>query len=281
MGWTAFPHGDAYERDLGALSDDWQRLHLGDRAEWPDQAWVGEQLQAFPEAAPEDFDGDIAGLARSLQEAWQAFHAGRFEDAVRLGDRAGLLGHAPANKASGIQGSYLEDDPNAQQSMFQDAIRRAEAAIAALPEDPNSHYFHAFNLGRFSQSISVVKALKQGIGGKIHTSLQKALHLEPAHAEAHTAMGLYHAEIINKVGKMIGSMTYGASADAAVEHFRTALELFPDSAIAHVEYGNGLYLLYGDKRLDEVTELYVKASELEPKDAMERLDVEAARAELE
>ena len=82
-------------------------------------------------------------------------------------------------------------------------------------------------------------------------------------------MGMYHAEIIDKVGKMIGGMTYGASTDKALKYFRKALELTPEAPIAHIEYGNGLYLLY------------IKASEMQPKDAMEKLDIEAALAELE
>lgn len=76
-------------------------------------------------------------------------------------------------------------------------------------------------------------------------------------------------------------MTYGASADKARTHFEQALELVPHSPIAHMEYGNGLYMLYGDKQLDRVTELYVSASELEPADAMEQLDVNCALSELE
>jgi tetratricopeptide (TPR) repeat protein len=153
--------------------------------------------------------------------------------------------------------------------------------MAERPDDPNAHYFHAFNLGRYSQSISIVKALKQGAGGKVLASLRKTLRLQPDHAEAHTALGMYHAEIIDKVGKLIAKMTYGASEGEAIEHFETALELTPSAPIAHIEYGNGLYLLFGDDRLDEVTDLYVNASEFVPRDAMEKLDVESALAELE
>ena len=76
-------------------------------------------------------------------------------------------------------------------------------------------------------------------------------------------------------------MTYGASADTAIAHFERALELTPLSPIAHMEYGNGLYLLFGDKELDQVTDLYVTASELHPRDAMEYLDISSALAELE
>jgi tetratricopeptide (TPR) repeat protein len=186
-----------------------------------------------------------------------------------------------ANKATGIYATYLEDKPSRQTALFQQAAARAESAIEAFPDDPNAHYFHAFNLGRYSQSISVAKALKQGIGGKIQKSLERALKLQPKHAEACTALGLYHAEILDKVGKLIGSMTYGASESKSLRYFKKSLVLTPDSPIARIEYANGLYLLFGDDRYDEVSDLYVQASEAKPLDAMEKLDVEAAIAELE
>lgn len=254
--WNAFPHPDpAYDFAGPQLKKAWNDLHAGDREPFPKDA--------------------------ALQDAWRSFHAGDFQAAVEQADEIGLAAHAVANKATGIYATYLEDNARRQQSLFMEAIERAERAIEAFPDDPNAHYFHAFNLGRYSQSISVVKALKQGVGGKIHKSLQQALELQPDHAEAHTALGMYHAEIIDKVGKLIGGMTYGASEKKALEHFARALKLTPRSPIARIEYGNGLYLLYGDDRIDEVSELYVAASETEPLDAMERLDVEAALAELE
>lgn len=280
--WNIFPHDTSpfvFEGDR--LLEHWPALHRGDCVEFPDADWVEQCLEQTPDAAPESFAGDIAALAASIQDAWRSFHAGDFQQATVFASQCGQLAHAAANKAEGIYATYLEPDEATQQARYLSAVTRAEAAIHALPDDPNSHYFHAFNLGRYSQSISVITALSQGIGGKIQTSLQNALELEPDHAEAHTAMGMYHAEIIDKVGKMIGKMTYGASAAKALEHFDRALELTPDSPIAHIEYGNGLYLLFGDDRLDEVTDLYVKASELEPVDAMEKLDIEAALAELE
>ena len=280
--WNKFPHSNSnYLYENERLLDSWPDLHRGDCVEFPDADQVQQTLDEAPDAAPDSFDGDVCALANTIQGAWRCFHSGDFQEATKLAGQCGQLAHAAANKAEGIYATYLEPDEAKQQARFLAAIARAESAIQALPDDPNSHYFHAFNLGRYSQSISVVKALSQGIGGKIQTSLQNALELQPDHAEAHTAMGMYHAEIIDKVGKMLGKMTYGASAAKALEHFDRALELTPNSAIAHIEYGNGLYLLYGDDRIDEVTDLFVKASELTPMDAMEKLDIEAALAELE
>jgi TPR repeat protein len=48
-----------------------------------------------------------------------------------------------------------------------------------------------------------------------------------------------------------------------------------------IEYANGLVMLEGDKNMKQAEELYAQAAACEPLDAMERLDVEMAKAELE
>jgi hypothetical protein len=48
-----------------------------------------------------------------------------------------------------------------------------------------------------------------------------------------------------------------------------------------VEYANGLVMLDGDKKMKEAEQLYADAAACEPADAMETLDVEMAKAELE
>jgi hypothetical protein len=63
--------------------------------------------------------------------------------------------------------------------------------------------------------------------------------------------------------------------------YKEALALNPDSAIGRVEYANGLVMLEGDKRMKEAEKLYAEAAACTPMDAMERLDVEMAKAELE
>ncbi|MCZ7656142.1 MAG: hypothetical protein M5R42_20575 [Rhodocyclaceae bacterium] len=94
-------------------------------------------------------------------------------------------------------------------------------------------------------------------------------------------LGAFHAEVINKVGAMVGGLTYGAKKDAAIEHYEKALKLNPDSAIARVEYANGLVMLFGEAKMKQAEKLYNEAAACKPMDAMERLDVEAAKAELE
>lgn len=252
--WADFT-GDssAFEYAGKKLEKAWDELHAGDREPWPEE--------------------------QAIQHAWRSFHSGDFAAAVDAALAHGDAAHVVANKASGIYADYLEEDDRVKLAIYTAGIERAETAMASDPDNPNSHYFHAYHLGRYSQSISIAKALSQGLGGKIKKSLDRTIELEPLHAEAHTALGLYHAEVISKVGKLVGSMTYGASADKSMEHFNEAIRI-SNAPIAWIEYGNGLYLLYGEKRVDDSNEAYAKAAGMKPTDAMQALDIEYAHNSL-
>jgi tetratricopeptide (TPR) repeat protein len=249
--WNKFPHDQKaiiYAGD--ALKKNWDALHKGDNEPFPKDA--------------------------ELQEAWRQYHAGNFAEAAELGE-----GSVAGIKAKSIYATYLEKKDAAKVKLFQEAMEAADALRASEPKNANAHYQYAYAAGRYSQSISIIKALKEGYGGKIKAALETVLKLDSKHAEAYTAMGAYHAEIIDKVGGMVGKLTYGASKDAAVENYEKALKLAPHSPIAHIEYANGLLMLFGDKEVDKATKLYEKASKMKGRDAMEVLDVAMANDELE
>jgi tetratricopeptide (TPR) repeat protein len=253
--WTAFPYPAAdYTHDAPALKKHWARLHAGDA-----------------EPLPKD-DKVLA--------AWALFHAGDFQKAFDAGMKAGGAGLAVANKAQCIYANYLEKNEKTKLAMFMEAAERAQAQQAEDPKNPAAWYWQAYSLGRYGQGISVAKALAQGLGVKVKTALETTIRLAPKHADAHIALGSFHAEVIDKVGKLLGR-TQGADAATGLKMYQTALKLNPDSAIARIEYANGLVMLEGDKRMKEAEKLYAEAAACKPLDAMERLDVEMARAELE
>jgi tetratricopeptide (TPR) repeat protein len=254
--WTKFPHADkAYAYDAAGLKKHWARLHRGDC-----------------EPLPKD-----AGVV----EAWRHFHAGDFAQAVEAGRAAGGAGINAAVKAQTVYAHYLEKSDKAKLALFEEAAEWADERRGKAAKDANAHYLYAFALGRYGQGISVAKALAQGFGGKIKDALLTALKLDAKHADAYIAYGSYQAEVINKVGGLVAGMTYGAKKDSAIEHFQKAIKLNPESAIARIEYANGLILLFGKGRIDDATALYEEAAATKPMDAMERLDVELAKAELE
>ncbi len=278
--WAEFPHdAKAFDYAGDKLKKAWPALHAGDTEPFPDDKRAASLIKAAGKAAPKGLDA--AALAEALQDAWRDFHRGDFQQAYEAGSALGPVGASVACKALGIHATYLVDDEDEQLKRYEQVGQLAEAAIAALPDEANSHYRFAFGMGRYSQGISIVKALKLGLATRVRKALEAALELAPKHAEAHTALGLYHGEIINKIGALVGGMTYGAKASEAEKHLATALKLTPDSPIAQLEYGNLLLLLHGAKKEDAVAAAYEKAGKLKPRDAMEKLDAQFAKSQLE
>ena len=277
--WAAFPHdakGFAYAGD--ALKKAWPQLHAGDCEPFPDAKQAAALIKAAGKAAPK-LDADA--LAAALQDAWRAFHRGDFKAAFEAGEKLGPVGASVAVKAIGIHATYLVDGDAEKLKRFEQAAKLAEAAVKALPDEANSQYRLAIALRRYSQGLSIVKALQEGIATKVRTALDTTLGLASKHAEAHTAMAVYHAEIVNKIGALIGGMTYGAKPAEAEKHIKAALKLTPTSPIAHIEHGNVLMLLHGDKKEDDAAAAYEKAAKVKPLDAMEALDAAYAKEQIE
>lgn len=266
--WQPFPHpSKQFDYTVAALLQVWPELH-------------GSDLVPWPESAPESAGDANAEQAASCIAAWQHFHAGRFEQACSEAANADVHGFAPRCKAMIVYADHLEDDESCQQQLYQQASEFAAAACAAFPDLPAAHYYHAYALGRYGQSISVVKALRQGLGSKVAASLDSALALAPDYPDAHLALGLYHTEIIDKVGKMVARMSYGSTPDKAMSHLDRALALDPRPPVTQVEYGNGIYMLFGDERLDQANDCYRRAAATTPLDAMEKLDQVFAASEM-
>ncbi|MDB5894733.1 MAG: hypothetical protein JWQ88_2264 [Rhodoferax sp.] len=253
--WTAFPHLGEYRYDAHAVARDWDRLHAGDAEPLPTDA--------------------------AVLQAWVLFHNGEFQRAAEAGLQAGGAGLTVANKAACIYANYLEKREKTRLDLFLEAAQRAESLAAAEPQNANAWYWQAYALGRYSQGISVAKALAQGLGGKVKDALERTIQLQPRHADAHIALGAFHAEVIDKVGTLIGGMTYGAKKEVGLKMFEQALRIHPTSPIALIEYANGLVMLEGERKMPQATRLYEQAAALQALDAMERLDVELARTELQ
>lgn len=253
--WTPFPWALSPRFDADQLQHQWSRLHTGDAEPWPERADV---------------------LA-----AWVMFHNGEFQRATTEGLALGDAGMNVANKATCIYANYLEPSEQVRQRLLLEAASRAEALQKRQPGNAGAWYWQAYALARYSQCISVAKALTQGLGVKIRQSLETTIALAPRHADAHLALAGYHAEVIDKVGALVGGMTHGASKDAGLALYQKVMGLNPESAITLSEYANGLIMLEGHKRLDEARHLQDRAAAVQPLDAMEQLYVASVRLVLE
>ncbi|MDZ7921978.1 hypothetical protein [Rhodoferax sp.] len=252
--WTAFPYPERHVFDAAGVRAQWAVLHRGDQ----------EPLPTDPR----------------VLEAWVLYHRGEFQAAAQAGDAFGAAGAVVANKARLIYADYLEPGEKARLDLFMDVAKRCEALTEQAPDCANAHYLHGYALGRYSQGVSVAKALAKGIGAKVKTAFETTLALQPEHADAYIALAAFHAEVIDKVGALIGQLTYGAKRETALNLFAEGMTRIPQAAIALTEYGKALLMLDGDIRIAEAQRLYEEAASIAPLDAMEHLGVDRVVAEL-
>ena len=253
--WNSCPFALAHHYDTAGLHKAWAQLHAGDSLSWPSDP--------------------------AVQSAWVLFHNGQFQQASEAGLLAGSAGQTVANKATSVYANYLETGEKERLDLYWQVAQRAGAQAEAEPDNASAWYWQANALGRYSQGISVAKALAQGLGNKIKTALERTIVLAPRHAEARAVLGAFHAEVIDKVGALIGGMTYGAKKNVGLQLFEEALRINPRSVLARVEYARALVMLEGEKRLPQATALYRQAAQSAPLDAAEQLDVALARTELQ
>ncbi len=253
--WTAYPYAGDYNFDSSAITQRWLDLHCGD-------------LEPLPAKS-------------QVLQAWIHFHNGDFHKAATLGHELGHDGLSVYCKATCTHAMYLEKHEERRLDLFLQVAKLAEQRALEQPENYNAHYWWAFALGRYSQGLSVAKALAQGLDNKVKSQLENVIRQQPRHADAHLALGNFHAETIDKVGSLIGAMAYGVNKDIGLKLFTRAMQLNNESPRCMVEYARALLMLDGDKMMDEATTLYQLATRTQPRDAMERLEVEVAKAELD
>lgn len=252
--WLPFPYAPAPSFDADALRAAWTGLHTLDAEPWPANAGV--------------------------LDAWVRFHNGDFAGAAAGGEAAGPEGWAVANRATAAYATLIEPHEKVRLDLYRRIHERAQRHAALMPESANAWFWTGYALSRYSQGITVARALAQGLGQQVQQALEKTVALEPGHAFGHLALGGFHAEIIDKVGTLVGAITYSARPDLALNHLNEAARLAPGAPVVLVETAHALLMLEGPTRVEEAERLYQQAAALTPRDASERLWIELARAGL-
>ncbi len=252
--WTPCPYRAEHRFNADRVVALWDRLHAGDCEPLPDDP--------------------------AVLQAWAHYHDGNLQQAVVAGVAAGGAGITLANQATAVYACYLEPREAMRQDLLLKTVERAGEQAAREPANANAWFWQAYCVARYCQRISVAQSVAQGLGRRVRDALHRTIELQPRHAHGHIALGIFHAEIIDKVGALIGSMTYGVKRDIGLRMIRDGLRLNPGSAAALMESAHALLLLEGDPACEEAAHLYEQAARCEPLDAVDRLHVERARVEL-
>ena len=213
---------------------------------------------------------NLAG-AQSIEAARAAYAEGRFVEAAAFGEALGTSeGYALAAESLAIHGYYIAAEDE-QPELFAHAIRAADEAIRLGPDSPEAHFQSAHAIGREAQTVSVMEALNRGYARRTRQAAEEALRLDPEMAEAHLTLASWHAEIVNKLGRLVAGMTYRATRRDALEYYEKALELAPEEKTVYLEYANGLLLFNRNRNREQARALLSQGIEIPPEDAYDRI----------
>lgn len=133
-------------------------------------------------------------------------------------------------------------------------MQYAQKAIELKPEKPDGHYYYGLNVGIYSDGVSILTALSEGLKGKTQSSFEKAYELDKMYKNGGPmlSLGRFWAVLPWPMRDRKKSMKY-------YREFQ-ATEHFSDNTEAHVYLGELLIQIGGDKNKAEAKGYLQKAA---------------------
>lgn len=286
--WKSFPlDQSAYDYSGDKLRHAWPQLTRGfGDYPFPDADWVLNMATQHPQAlektvaAGTGFSGkpeEAEAYAQKLQEVWRLMFRGDFAQAKEQGMALGVGGQIPAMFDQVIYAMFLVPEQAEKHRLLEEVIAYTDEAGNLVQADAVAQFGRVYAKARLGEELSVPVVLKRGYTSQIPQELDALLAKQPKQPFALALYGGYEAGVIRKVGKLVGKMTYGVSADKMETYFQRSFQARDDLPIGHYEYANALTYVYGDDEEQKVIEHLERAVAIKPISAMEALEVAHAQ----
>lgn len=216
-----------------------------------------------------------AAFAQSQQAAQALYDDGKWQEAATAAAALNTSdGFRLAALATTVGAGTMPDDQ--KKALFEKAQDYAKKAIAKDANNAEAYFELARAQGRLAQFVGIVQSA--GIATEMKKNLETALKIDSKLAGAYVATGLWHANLVAKLG--IAAGLKGANKNQVVPNFKRALELEPATAIHRIEYVNAMRALGVNDKKFEIAQLQAAAS-FPAKTYWEKQDQATAKAMLE
>ncbi|AYC34217.1 hypothetical protein D3880_18430 [Pseudomonas cavernae] len=287
--WTPFPYDQrAYDYSGDKLRQAWPQLTRGFGTDYPfpDADWVVHMAAQYPQAVEMTVTGntgftgkpeEAAAYAAKLQEVWRLVFRGDFAKAKQQGLALGVGGQVPAMFAQVVYAMFLAPDQEEKHRLLEEVIDYTDKAGELVQADSAAQFGRVYAKARLGEELPVPVVLKRGYTSQIPEELDALLSKQPRQPFALALYGGYEAGVIRKVGKLVGKMTYGVSAEQMEQYFSRSFKAADNLPIGHYEYANALLYVYGDDEQKKALEHLRRAAAITPINAMEALEVAHAK----
>ncbi len=140
-------------------------------------------------------------------------------------------------------------DSDASRPLLDEALALAEALAAEHPDSADSHYLMALARGKTALFLGGKEKVR--LSREIKIGIDRAIAMNPDHADAHVLRGVYYYELatLSRVLRIFAKLLYGGLPPGSLVDSRADLEravrLDPDGITAHYNLARTLW------RLDE------------------------------
>jgi tetratricopeptide (TPR) repeat protein len=282
--WHKAPFGpQAFDMPVERIARDWDKLMRLMRVPYPSADYLRIRHKKFPDIVnAEAFDGDYDKLSLEVLEVWRLFFRGDFQEAMVAGDELGAVGQMAGKLAQMTYAIYLEPDLKHKHMLLQDAINQIRDRGDILDEMRKDSRFHndfisircayALGIGRIAEDVPIPVAIGRNYVFKLLSVTDDAREFAPMHPMGLTFRAGIDANVVRKLGKATGRITFGAKQTNVEGLYQRALDIVPDSAVIRYEYANSFLYLNNKRKIDRAIEELDKAATQRPSFAMEALD---------
>lgn len=283
--WHRAPFGTtAFDMTPQEIRDNWDTLMRVMRVPYPSAEYLRVRHKQFPTIVNvgKDFDGDYEKLSAQVVNVWRLFFRGDYQAAMAAGDELGAVGQMAGKLAQMMYAIYLEPDLEHKHMLLQDTInviRKHGQTLDAMRKDPRFYNdfisircAYALAIGRMAEDVPIPVAIGRNYVFKLLSVTDDARQFAPMHPLGLTFRAGIDANVVRKLGKATGRVTFGAKPVNVEELYRRALEIVPDSAVIRYEYANSYLYLNKKKDIDRALEELAIAARQKPRFSMEALD---------
>lgn len=283
--WNKVPFGTrVFDYSPEQIKTMWPELMDGLRVPYPSPEYLKtryERFPAFKDSYPA-FDGDYEKYSRNVINVWRLFFRGDFQEAMVEGKKYGVPGMFPGKVSQLMYAIYLEPSLEDKHQLLQDVSNTLREYGSSLDEMRKEKQFrddyvlirigYSYAIGRIAEDVPIPVAIGRNYVFKVLDAANDIIDLQPNNPLGLAFRAGIDANVVRKVGKATGRITFGAKQTDVSAYFDRALETVPNMAIIRYEHANAMLYMNKKREIQAAIAELKQAATTKPRFAMEALD---------
>lgn len=275
----------AFDMPPEQVRANWDALMTGLGVPYPSAELLRAGYERFPQLreAHKGFDGDFVKLERDLNDLWRMFLRGDYQAAMKYGQDLGPMGRLAGKVSQVFYAVYLEPNLNDKHMLLQDSantIREFGASFEQMKKDKDplfrnnyvvARLAYIYAIGRIAEDVPIPVAIGRNYVFKVLGAIEDVQTMAPNNPLGRAARAGADANVVRKVGKATGRVTFGARQTNIRQDFESALKV-ADLAVIRYEYANAILYMNKKRDINEAIAQLKQAAATKPRFAMEALD---------